>query len=124
MANNQLYTTAAVYLNDNLLSEAMSVSIKINGNHQIAKSLAKGFSGVSKGAVMTEISVSNNIPQDGFEADVVPHINNVEEVQLTIFLASSTLTVKGFILSTDVDKGVDSEAKQGFTFQGGESSFD
>ena len=124
MANNQLYTTAAVYFNDNLLSETASVSIKINGNHQIAKSLAKGFSGVSKGAVMTEISVSSNIPQDGFEVDIPPYINNVEEVQLTIFMASSTLTVKGFVLSVDMEKAVDGEAKLSFTFQSGEATFD
>jgi len=121
MANNQLYTTAAVYLNDNLLSEAMSVSVKVNGNHTPIKTLATGFAGVSKGATMIEITVSSAIPLAGFEAEVNPYIINVEEVQLTLFMASSTLTMKGFIMSTDVDKAVDSEAKQGFVFNAGEA---
>lgn len=124
MANNQLYTSGSVYINDSLLEEALSISIKVNGNHQVAKSLSKGFSGVSKGAVMTDVTVTSNIPIDGFERDVIPYINQVEEVKLTIFMAKSTMTVSGFILSTDIDKAVDSEAKQGFTFQGGEATFD
>ena len=124
MANQQLYTTAAVYLNDNLLSEAMNVSIKMNGAQQDIKTMAKGFAGVSKGAVMTEISVSNAIPQDGFEADVIPYIINVQDVKLTIVLGSSVMSIKGYIGSTDIEAGIDAASKQGFSFKGGEAFFE
>lgn len=124
MANNQLYTTAAVYLNDELLFEAMKVSVKVNGNHVPIKTLAKGFAGVSKGATIIEITVSSAVPQVGFEAEVSPYIINVEEVKLTLFMASSTMTIKGFIMSTDIDKAIDSEATQGFVFDGGEAIFE
>lgn len=121
MANNQLYTTAAIYFNDQLLSESASVSVKTMGNHQRQKTLAKGFAGMSKGAVTTEISVSNCVPQVGFEVDFTPIINNLEEVKLTIFAASKTMTINGFIESGTFDKAVDSEAKVSFEFVGGES---
>lgn len=124
MANNQLYTTAAVYFNDNLLSEAMSVSINFQGNHQRVKTLAKGFAGMSQGAPTTEITVSNQVPAVGFEVDVTPIINNLEEVQLTIFTASSTFTVKGFLESGSFEKAVDSEGKISFQFVGGPSVFE
>lgn len=121
---NQVYATAAVYLEDGLLSEAASVSIKVNGNHQIVKTLAKGVSGISKGAVQVDISVSCAIPADGFEFDVTPYINATQEVKLTVFMASSTMTLKGFIMSSSVDKSVDGEAKLSFEFVGGEAEFD
>lgn len=121
---NQLYSTAAVYLEDLQLSESASVSIKVNGNHQIVKTLAKGVSGISKGAVQTDINVVCNIPADGFELDVLPFINQTQEVNLTVFLASSTLTLKGFIMNSSVDKAVDGEAKLSFDFVGGEGSWD
>lgn len=121
MANNQLYTTAAVYLNDNLLSEAMSVSVKLNGALIPVKTLAKGFGGMAKGAAMIDITVTSAVPIDGFEAEVNPYIINAEKVQLTVYMASSILAVKGFIVSSDIDRAVDSEAKQGFVFNAGPS---
>lgn len=121
---NQLYSTAEVYLENLKLGEAASVSIKVNGNHQIVKTLSRGVSGISKGAVQTDISVQCAIPADGFEIDVVPFINQTQEVSLTVFLADSTLTVKGFIMSSSVDKSVDGEAKLSFEFVGGEGSWD
>lgn len=124
MANLQLYTTAAVYLDDQLLSEAMSISVKTNGNHQSQKTLAKGYAGESKGAVTTEISVSNAVPQAGFEFDLQDRINNLIQSKITIFAASKTMTINGFFKSGTFDKAVDSEAKISFEFMGGEALFE
>lgn len=124
MANNQLYTTAAVLLNQNLLGEAMGVTAKFNGALQTAKTLAKGRAGVSKGAVVNTFTIDSEIPFSGFEVDVISMMNNVEEVELTLFMASSTLTVKGNIMSVDVSKSVDANAKHSFTFECGECIFE
>jgi len=124
MANNQLYTTATVLLNQNLLGEAMGVTAKFNGALQTAKTLAKGRAGVSKGAVVNTFTIDSEIPFSGFEVDVISMMNNVEEVELTLFMASSTLTVKGNIMSVDISKSVDSNAKHSFTFECGECIFE
>ena len=88
------------------------------GNHQRQKTLAKGFAGMSKGAVTTEISVNNAVTQPGFEIDITPIVNNLEEVKLTIIAASSILNVNGFLESGQFNKAVDSDAKVSFEFVG------
>lgn len=118
MAQNTIYTTAAIYINDNLVSEAMDVTIKTVGNHQRQKTLAKQFAGMSKGATVTEVSVNNAVPQPGFEIDITPIITNLEEIKLTVVAASSIMTVNGFLESGQFNKAVDSDAKLSFEFVG------
>ena len=122
-SSNQLYTSASIYFNDSLLSEAMDVTVKYTSNNQVQKTLAKGFAGVSPGSKMTEISISNAVPDAGFEVDVFSTITNTQEVKLTIFAASKTLTIKGFLMDCDFSKATDSESKLSFNFQGGEASW-
>lgn len=120
----QIYSGAAVYLNHGLLAENTDVSINFNGNHQRVNTLARGFAGLSKGASVTEISFTSAVPDDGFEVDPVPFVNNMEVVEVTIFAASSTLTLKGFVEQASLSKGVDNAMQLTFSFVGGPAVWD
>lgn len=69
MANLQQYANALVSVNGTLLSEAATITIKRTTAVQLAKSLAKGFCGVTKGAAMVNIHVESNVPSIGLELD-------------------------------------------------------
>lgn len=124
MANLQQYSKAVVYINGSVLSEEASVSIKRNSGSQAVKTVAKGYAGESPGAPMTEISVSNAVPSSDFELNTSDFINLLNEVEVTIFAAGRTLTVKGFIISDNFDHAVDTEAKLSFEFRGGPSNWE
>lgn len=70
---------------------------------------------------MTEITVSNAVPAIDFELDPGTFINEVAEVEISIFAAGRTLTVKGSIIDDNFSHAVDTEAKLEFNFRGGPS---
>lgn len=119
MANLQQYTKAVIYINDSVLSEEASVTVKRSSGSQPVKTVAKGYSGESPGSPMTEISVSNAVPASDFELDPGLFINLVDVVKITIFAAGRTMTVKGSIIDDNFSHAVDSEAKLEFNFRGG-----
>jgi len=132
--SDQIYSTARVYFGLaptegnssalSLLTEMADVSVKVNGNHQDVKTLAKGWAGISEGAVMTEITITNKVPSNGFEVEVLPLINELARVTLGLFMGGQLLTVTGYIMSADLDKSVDADAKQSFVFHTGPSRFE
>lgn len=122
--SNQLYTTASIYVNDQQLMQATSVSIKVDGHYMDQKTLALGWAGVSKGAMQIDVSVSNGILDSGFELDITGIIRDVLPVTLTVFMAGSALTMNGVIKSGSLDKAVDSDAKLSFEFTSGEAVFE
>ncbi|MRG98210.1 hypothetical protein [Polyangium spumosum] len=123
MANLQQYSKAVVYVNSLLLSEEASVTIKRTSGSQPVKTVAKGYAGESPGSPMTEITVSNAVPSADFELDPGPYLNLVEIVEVTVFAAGRTLTVKGSIIDDNFSHAVDSEAKLEFNFRGGPGSW-
>lgn len=124
MANQQQYSKAVVYVNSSVLSEEASVTIKRSSGSQAVKTVAKGYAGESPGSPMTEITVSNAVPSADFELDPGQFINNVEIVEITVFAAGRTLTVKGSIIDDNFSHAVDSEAKLEFNFRGGQSQWE
>lgn len=121
MSNQQQYSKAVVYVNSNVLSEEASVTIKRTSGSQAVKTVAKGYAGESPGSPMTEITVSNAVPAIDFELDPGTFINEVAEVEISIFAAGRTLTVKGSIIDDNFSHAVDTEAKLEFNFRGGPS---
>ena len=118
MANLQQYAKATLYWNGSLLAEEASVSIKRDSNAQVVKTVAKGFAGLSQGAAMTTISISNAVPSAGFEMDPGDFIMNNLVGQLTIILGESSLelTANGFITSDNFSHAVDTASKLDFEF--------
>ncbi|MDI3282114.1 hypothetical protein [Polyangium sp. 15x6] len=123
MANLQQYTKAVVYVNSSVLSEEASVTIKRTSGSQPVKTVAKGYAGESPGSPMTEITVSNAVPSADFELNPGQYINLLDIVEVTIFAAGRTLTVKGSIIDDNFSHAVDSEAKLEFNFRGGPSDW-
>lgn len=119
MANLQQYSKAVVYINSSVLSEEASVTIRRTSGSQPVKTVAKGYAGESPGSPMTEITISNAVPAADFELDPGQFINLVSEVEISIFAAGRTMTVKGFIIDDNFSHAVDSEAKLEFNFRGG-----
>jgi hypothetical protein len=118
MANLETYTKATVYLNSSVLSEEASVTIKRMSGAQPVKTTAKGFSGMSPGAPMMTVSVSNAVPSADFELDPGKMIKDLEVVEITIFAANRTLTSKGFILDDNFSHAVETASKLDFEFTG------
>lgn len=124
MANLSQYSKAVVYINSLVLSEEASVTIKRSSGSQPVKTVAKGYSGESPGSPMTEITISNAVPAADFELDPGQFINLVDIVEISIFAAGRTMTVKGFIIDDNFSHAVDSEAKLEFNFRGGYASWE
>ena len=112
MAGNlQLYTSVYVYVDGNLLTEHASVKIARKSNAQVSNSVFKGFSGMSTGAPIMEISFESNFPATGIEYDVGPLLAALRPVELTLVAANRTLTTKGFWTDDDLGHGVNAESK-------------
>lgn len=114
MANLSLYSKCAVYLNGKLLAEEGKVSIKRTTAAQVIKTVAKGFAGMSPGAAMMEISVTNAVPSADFEVNPGPFEQQLQVVELTFFAASRTLTTKAFITSDSFSHAVDTPSELSF----------
>lgn len=118
MANLQQYAKATLYWNGSPLAEEASVTIKRASNAQIVKTVAKGFAGMSQGAPMVNISVSNAVPSAGFEMDPGDFIMQNLVGQLTVVLGdySLSLTANGFITDDNFSHAVDTASKLDFDF--------
>jgi hypothetical protein len=118
MSNLQQYAKCTILWNGNLLSEEASVTLKRASNAQIVKTVAKGFAGMSKGAVMVNISVSNAVPSAGFELDPGDFIMDNLVGQITLILGdySLELTANGFITDDNFSHAVDTASKIDFDF--------
>lgn len=115
MANLQQYAKATLYWNGSLLAEEASVTIKRASNAQIVKTVAKGFAGLSQGAPMCNVSISNAVPSAGFEMDPGDFINQNLVGQLTVIIGDSLQgTANCFITDDTFSHAVDTASKLDF----------
>src|SRR4051812_12671270 len=111
MSDIQLYTKALVYIEGALMSEETDVSFKRTTGAQVVKTVAKGFAGVSPGAPMCEISITNGVPSADFEIDPGAYMQTLQVVEVTIFAAGRTATTKAFVMSDNFSHGVETPSK-------------
>jgi hypothetical protein len=114
----QLYTLGEIYVNGSKLAEEASLTVNRKTNSQIVLTVAKGYAGESPGAAMCEIDVVNAVPAAAFEMDPGDFMNGLKVVEFTFFVASKTLTFKGFIIDDNFSHAVNSEAKLTFKARG------
>ena len=123
MANQQAYAAASVYINGSRLSEEASVTVefkKLPFKKQKLGTTCNPFPNI-----ITEIDISNAVPSVDFEFDPTQFMfGNNNLIELTIFAAGRTLTVKGSIMSSNFSHVVDSASKLDFKFTGGKSEWD
>lgn len=118
MADLQLYTKASVYIDGALLAEESDVTVKRMTGAQVVKTVAKGFSGLSPGAPMLQISVTNAVPSTDFEYNPGSDMSDLVVKEVTIFAAGRTLTSKGFITDDNFSHASESQSKLSFEFTG------
>src|ERR1019366_2179867 len=102
----QLSSLASVYINGKLLTEEASVGVDRDSKAQQVDTVAKGFAGMSPGAAQTMIEVDNGVPAADFELDPGAFILGLQVVEVTVFAAGRTLTVKGFIIKDNFNHAV------------------
>lgn len=115
MANTQLYSLLFVVANGTLLAEEQEVDVSRTANAQNVDTVAKGFAGLSPGAPMVEIDVTNAMPQGGFEMDMGPYIAALTTLPVQVIGPGGT-TLKGdaFVISDAIRHGVNQQARYSF----------
>ena len=119
-----IYSKATVYLNGNLLSEAISVNISETQNLNVINTLAGRF-GVSPGAAATTISCNSGAPSGDFEVNPTKFMfKKLQVVNVVVFVSGRTFRCKGFINSSTFSSEVASAAQLSFEFIGGEGTWE
>lgn len=114
----QHYSSAAIFVDGSLLSEASEVNIETNPALVEIMTMQKGFAGVSPGAEKTSISVTSAVPRVGFELDYLDKCQGVKVVEVTVFAHGKKTTCKGFLSNVKQTYGVNKEATVSFDFIG------
>lgn len=128
VSNTAIYAVFGLQIvlpNGSLLNIAQESSMTIDSTtgSQPVKTVQLGYAGESPGSAMTEISVDTAIPASGFEFDPTQLMAGLSSCKFVINGANSLLQFEGFIISSTLSHGVDSEAKLSFKARGGFSSF-
>lgn len=116
---NGLYTKAEVFVNSLKLVEMATVQVQRSFNMQKVYTVDKGAAGITVGSGETQISLSNMVPAEDFEAD--PEAFGMfrgKKVSLTIVAAGRSGTCEGFFESDAFDAGVNANSSHAITFWG------
>ena len=117
MATDQ-YAVGYIFVDGQLLAEALSVDLDYQTGNQIVVTQYKGFAGVSPGADRTMITVKSAIPKAGLELNVYDIAKNRTPVEFVIFAAGNKRTSTGFIQGVKESFGVDTPSSLDFDFEG------
>jgi hypothetical protein len=113
--NLQTYALIFASMNGTLLAEEHQVTLRRSSASQRVMTVAKGLAGLSPGSPITEFTVSNAIPQGGFEFDMGKNILGLIPVSFQ-FLVGGIVSAKGtcFIEHDSIQHGVNREANYDF----------
>lgn len=114
-----LYSLLFVTVKGKLLTEAGSIQVERNLNASDVTTLAKGWAGVSPGAGVTDIQISNAVPSADFELDAGKHMSTYEPAEIGVLgPGGKQLTVDCFILSDSLSSSVNNPTQLQFTLRG------
>lgn len=117
MATDQ-YAVGYIFIDGQLLTEALNVDLDFQTGNQIVVTQAKGFAGVSPGAKRTMITVKSAIPKAGLEYNAYDAANNNTVVEFVVFAGGKRRTSTGFIMNVKESFGVDTPSSLDFDFEG------
>lgn len=117
MATDQ-YATGYAFLDGQLLAESQKVSIEADPQHQVIRTMYKGFAGISKGAASAKASVSNAVPKAGPEYDYITVCQDGTPIEFIAWLANKRFSSKGFMMNVKGDFGEGEPATFSFDFEG------
>ena len=119
MANYlQTYATSVVYVNNSILMEEASVSIKRDAGSKPLITLHRGYAGDIPGAEVIDITVESNIPADGIEFDPGQFMIGSRSVEFNILIGKEVLAFEGTIYSDNFSHAVNSNASLSFNARG------
>lgn len=113
-----LYSNAEIYFNGSKLAEASSVKIARDSKASVVETIGRGFAGITPGAKMITISVTNAVPSGDFELNPGRYVGQNIVGELTVFAAGRTLTSKGFLISDSFSYATNAQSELGFEFVG------
>lgn len=112
----QTYSIVTTYWNGSLLSEETTVSIDRDTRAQEIVTVSKGFSGLSPGAPIMQVSIDSAVPAADFELNPGPYMKALAVGEFTAFAAGRTLTAKGFIIKDNTSHSANAESKISYSF--------
>lgn len=112
------YAQGFVFVDGQLLMEALNVDVDYQTGNQIVVTQYKGFAGVSPGADRTMITVKSAIPKAGIELNVYELAKNKTPVEFVVFAGGAKRTSTGFIMNVKESFGVDTPSSIDFDFEG------
>lgn len=114
--SSQLYTLIFFVANGTLLAEEQQVDMRRTANAQRILTVAKGFAGLSPGAALLEIDVTNAIPSGGFELDMGEYIASLGTIDVQVLGPGGKSTKgKAFVEHDTIRHGVNQEASYMFS---------
>lgn len=118
-SNSTLYTLLYAYVENALIAEEQSISLKRMGGGQIVHTVAKRFAGISPGSSFCQISIKCAVPAAGIEYDPGTVIDGYLPVEIGISgPGGKTAKSKGFILEDDIQHATDQESSHSISFVG------
>ncbi len=116
MSNLAQYSKIACYVTPpggalTCLTQESDVSIQRMSGAQEVNTVHLGFAGMSPGSPKQKVAITNAVPQTDFELDVGTMIRDQTVCEFSFFMASHTMTVKGFFTDDDATHAVDTASK-------------
>lgn len=96
-SNLQQYGLYFVTVNGPLLVQEQDVTVDRDTHATQVATVPLGFAGVSPGAAMCEISVTNAVPQAGFEFDAGPNLASLAPADVFV-IGPGSKTLKGQVI--------------------------
>lgn len=110
------------------LSEAASITVRRSTNSNPVQTIAKGYSGETPGACMSELTIESAVPSTGFELDPGPFMlalnpnaggPNPDGVTFEVSISDGpTFSFTGFVIEDNFSYAVNSNSSISFTVRG------
>lgn len=116
--STKLYTDIPIYVDGALATEHNKVQIERDSGNQEVFTVARGFAGVSPGAMTMKITVTQAIPAAGFENNLGAKMAARTPVEFSAFVAGKKITQKMYVMSDSVSGGANEKSDMSFTLHG------
>lgn len=116
--STKLYSDIPVYIDGALATEENKVQIERDAGNQEVVTVARGFAGVSPGAMMMRVTVTQAIPAAGFENNLGKKMAARTPVEFTAFCGGQKITQKMYVMSDSLSGGANEKSDMSFVLHG------
>jgi hypothetical protein len=119
-----VYSLIFVTLNNAILTQEGSCSMKLTTGSQAVGTVPLGYAGESPGMNMCEIDIESAVPLAAVEYDPGTVMQGLIVVEIGIVMAGKVAKSKGTIIEADYKHALNSESKQSLRFRGSFPQFE